>query len=62
MKIKSIIKMLENDGWYLSRTKGSHRQFKHSVKLGLVTVPGKLSDEIAIGTQISIFKQAGWKK
>ncbi len=62
MKIKAIIKMLENDGWYLSRTKGSHRQFKHSSKSGLVTVAGKLSDEIAIGTQISIFKQSGLKK
>ncbi len=54
--------MLENDEWYLSRTKGSHRQFKHSSKAGLVTVAGKLSDEIAVGTQISIFKQAGLKK
>ncbi len=61
MKIKAVIKLLENDGWYLSRTKGSHRQFKHSIKPGLVTVSGKLSSEIAIGTQISIFKQAGWK-
>jgi predicted RNA binding protein YcfA (HicA-like mRNA interferase family) len=62
MKIKAIIKILENDGWYLSRTKGSHRQFKHSIKSGLVTVSGKFSDEMAIGTQISIFKQAGLKK
>ncbi len=62
MKIKAIIKMPEDDGWYLSRTKGSHRQFKHSAKSGLVTVSGKLSDEIAVGTQISIFKQAGFKK
>jgi predicted RNA binding protein YcfA (HicA-like mRNA interferase family) len=62
MKIKAIIKMLENDGWHLSRTKGSHRQFKHSSKLGLVTVAGKLNNEVAIGTQISIFKQAGWEK
>ena len=62
MKIKAIIKILENDGWYLSRTKGSHRQFKHLTKSGLVTVSGKLSDEIAIGTQMSIFKQAGFKK
>ncbi|SMN02414.1 hypothetical protein SPONN_1010 [uncultured Candidatus Thioglobus sp.] len=54
--------MLENDDRYLSGTKGSHRQFKHSMKSGLVTVPGKLNDEIAIGTQISVFKQAGWKK
>ena len=62
MKIKAIIKILENDGWYLSRTKGSHRQFKHLTKSGLVTVSGKLSDEIAIGTQMSIFKQARFKK
>ena len=62
MKIKAIIKILENDGWYLSPTKGSHRQFKHLTKSGLVTVSGKLSDEIAIGTQMSIFKQAGFKK
>ncbi|MHC5831363.1 MAG: type II toxin-antitoxin system HicA family toxin, partial [Nostoc sp.] len=33
------------DGWYLDRTKGSHRQFKHPDKPGLVTVPGKLSDD-----------------
>jgi len=34
-------KMLNDDGWYLDRTRGSHRQFKHPTKLGLVTVPGK---------------------
>jgi predicted RNase H-like HicB family nuclease len=33
--------MLEQDGWYLDRTRGSHRQYKHSTKPGLVTVPGK---------------------
>lgn len=62
MKVKAIIKIINNDGWYLSRTKGSHRQFKHNNKSGLVTVSGKLSDEIAIGTLFSIFKQAGVKK
>ncbi|WP_334904225.1 type II toxin-antitoxin system HicA family toxin [Nostoc sp.] len=34
--------------WYLDRTKGSHRQFKHQGKPGLVTVPGKLSDDLAL--------------
>ena len=53
--------MLELDGWYLVRTKGSHRQYKHLEKLGLVTVPGKLSDELASGTQNSILKQARLK-
>ncbi len=62
MKVKEIIKMLENDGWYLARTRGSHRQFKHSNKIGLVTVSGKSNDDLAPGTQNSIFKQAGFKK
>ena len=57
-----MIKILESDGWYLSRIKGSHRQYKNQEKLGLVTVPGKLSDELASGTQNSILKQAGLKK
>ena len=58
MKVKEIIKIIEKDGWYLVRTRGSHRQYKHDVKKGLVTVPGKLSDDLAIGTQNSILKQA----
>ena len=62
MKVKEIIKLVESDGWYLARTKGSHRQYKHRTKMGLVTIPGKLSDELAPGTQNSIFKQAGLKK
>ncbi|WP_416236418.1 type II toxin-antitoxin system HicA family toxin [Spirulina sp. CCNP1310] len=28
MKVKDIIKILENDGWYHVRTKGSHWQFR----------------------------------
>ncbi len=50
MKVKEIIKVLEDDGWYLARTKGSHRQFKHSSKPGTVTVLGKLSADTAQGT------------
>jgi len=61
MEVKEIIKLLENDGWYISRSKGSYRQFKHLTKNGLVTVSGKLSDELAPGTQNSIYKQAGYK-
>ena len=40
---------------------GSHRQFKHPNKSGLVTVPGHLSDDLAPGTLNSILKQAGLK-
>jgi predicted RNA binding protein YcfA (HicA-like mRNA interferase family) len=62
MKVREVLKMLEQDGWYLDRTRGSHRQFKHPTKLGLVTVPGKPSDDLGPGTHNSILKQAGLKK
>jgi len=62
MKVKEIIALIEKDGWYVSRTSGSHRQFKHLDKKGLVTVSGKKSDDIAPGTINSIMKQAGLKK
>jgi len=62
MKISDIIKMIEEDGWYLVRTHGSHQQYKHPTKSGLVTIAGKLSDDLATGTLNSIYKQAGLKK
>jgi predicted RNA binding protein YcfA (HicA-like mRNA interferase family) len=61
MKIRDLIRRLERDGWLLARTRGSHRQYKHFVKRGVVTVPGRLSDEVAPGTLNSILKQAGLK-
>jgi predicted RNA binding protein YcfA (HicA-like mRNA interferase family) len=54
--------MLEGDGWHLIATRGSHRQFKHPIKLGRVTVPGKPSDDLARGTLSSILKQAQIKR
>jgi len=54
--------MLEKDGWFLVHTRGSHRQFKHFVKRGRVTIAGKLSEELAPGTLKSILKQAGLQK
>jgi predicted RNA binding protein YcfA (HicA-like mRNA interferase family) len=62
MKVKDVIKLLEGDGWYLVRTKGSHRQFKHPSKPGLVTVSGKLSVDVPPGTLNSILKQAELKR
>lgn len=61
MKIRDIIKMIEKDGWYLVRTRGSHRQYKHVSKRGLVTIAGKPGDDLAPGTLNSIFKQGGYK-
>jgi predicted RNA binding protein YcfA (HicA-like mRNA interferase family) len=62
MKVKELVALLENDGWVLVRTKGSHRQFHHSTKSGTVTVSGKLSVDILVGTLGSVLKQAGLKK
>jgi len=56
-----MIRMIETDGWYLDRTRGSHRQYKHASKRGVVTVPGKPGDDLAPGTQNSILKQSGLK-
>lgn len=62
MKIRDILKMLEKDGWVLVRTKGSHRQYKHPRKPGLVTIAGKPNEDLAPGTLNSIYKQGGYKK
>ena len=61
MKVRDVLKLIKKDGWCLARTRGSHRQFKHDDKPGLVTVPGKPGDDLAPGTYNSILKQAGLK-
>jgi len=61
VKVREVIKLIEGDGWYPARTKGDHRQYKHPVKKGLVTISGKLSHDITKGTLNSILKQAGLK-
>jgi predicted RNA binding protein YcfA (HicA-like mRNA interferase family) len=50
MKVRDLIRVLNKDGWYLVRTRGSHHQYKHPIKSGLVTVPGRFGDDLAIGT------------
>ncbi len=62
VKVRDIIRQLEDDGWALVATRGSHRQFKHPAKPGRVTVAGKASDDLAPGTLNSILKQAGLKE
>lgn len=60
MNSREIIKRIKADGWFEVAQKGSHKQFKHSVKKGRVTVPHPKRD-IAIGTLRSIEKQSGMK-
>lgn len=62
MKVREVISLIERDGWLLVATRGSHRQYRHAIKPGRVTVAGKLSDDLAPGTLNSILKQAGLKE
>ncbi|MBV8230709.1 MAG: type II toxin-antitoxin system HicA family toxin [Planctomycetaceae bacterium] len=61
MKVGEILRLLQNDGWYLVVTRGDHRQLKHPTKPGRVTVAGKPSDDLPPSTLNSILKQAGLK-
>jgi predicted RNA binding protein YcfA (HicA-like mRNA interferase family) len=59
VKIRDVIKALEQAGWVLVATRGSHRQFKHPLRPGRVTVAGRPSDDLAPGTLKSIARQSG---
>jgi predicted RNA binding protein YcfA (HicA-like mRNA interferase family) len=61
-KVKDLVVLLEADGWFLVRTKGSHRQFHHPSKRGTVTVAGKPSIEVPPGTLASVLRQAGLQR
>jgi predicted RNA binding protein YcfA (HicA-like mRNA interferase family) len=59
-KVREIIKLLQKDGWYLDRQKGSHQQYKHPAKEGTVTIPNHgLNDDLHHKLVESILKQAG---
>jgi predicted RNA binding protein YcfA (HicA-like mRNA interferase family) len=62
MKIRDVIRLIEEDGWYIVATKGSHRQFKHRSKPGRVTIAGSAGDDLAPGTLNSVLKQAGLRR
>ena len=62
MKVREVIRLLEEDDWRLIVTEGSHRQFKHPEKSGRVTVSGQLGDDMPKGTLASVMRQAGLKR
>ncbi len=62
LKVRDVIRMLQDDGWYLARQRSSHRQFRHPTKPGRVTIAGRPNDDLAPGTLNSILKQAGLKR
>ena len=62
MKVRELVKRVERDGWVQVRTRGSHRQFKHPVKPGTVTVAGNAGVDVPPGTLNNVLKQAGLKQ
>ena len=58
MTSKDLMRVLKKDGWYLDRVKGSHHQFKHPVKTGIVTLPHPKKD-LPLKTSNSVLTQAG---
>jgi len=61
MKVREVIRLVEDNGWYHVRTRGSHRQFKHPARPGIVTIAGHPGVDVPKGTLNSILKQAGLK-
>ena len=62
IKVSEMLDRRRADGWVQVAQRGSHRQFKHPTKPGRATVAGKLSSDLAIGTELSILKQAGLRR
>jgi len=60
IKIRDVIRVLEEHGWRLARTRGSHRQYKHPDHARLVTIPGKPGDDLSPGMLKSIVRNAGF--
>jgi predicted RNA binding protein YcfA (HicA-like mRNA interferase family) len=58
VKVRDVISRIEADGWVQVSQEGSHRQFKHPVKKGRVTVAGHKGGDVPTGTLKNIIKQA----
>jgi predicted RNA binding protein YcfA (HicA-like mRNA interferase family) len=59
MRVRDVMRLIEDDGGYVVAMRGSHRQYKHPIKPGRVTVAGHPRDDLAPGTLNTILKQAG---
>ena len=54
-----MLKRLADDGWAVTRMRGSHRHLHHATKRGTVTVQGHPAQTLKPGTYKSILAQAG---
>ena len=61
MKAAAVIKLIEKEGWYEVRQRGSHRMFKHDEHTSIISVPDHGKEDLKAGTLNSILKTAGVK-
>jgi predicted RNA binding protein YcfA (HicA-like mRNA interferase family) len=63
VKVRDVLKLIEQEGWKLERIKGSHRQYRHPERpeAGTLTVPGHPSKDVPKGLLKAMLKQAGIK-
>lgn len=61
LKVREVVRLLQQNGWIELRSKGSHRHFKHPANPALITVPGVDGKELAPGTLNAILRTAGLK-
>lgn len=47
MKVREVVRLLEKHGWVEMQSKGSHRNFRHPRRIGVITVPGNDGKELA---------------
>jgi len=59
VKYRELTQLIEADGWVRVTTRGSHRQYRHPVKKGRVTIAGKPNQDVGPSMRKSILKQAG---
>ena len=64
MTYRELVRIVEEDGWFLERVSGSHMQYRHPTKPGTVTLPagGRMAKEVPPGTLNSVLKQAQLKQ
>jgi predicted RNA binding protein YcfA (HicA-like mRNA interferase family) len=62
MKVREIVRLIEADGWYRIKARGGHRQYKHPVKPGRVTIPGQMRADLDKKTEKTILEQAALVK
>jgi predicted RNA binding protein YcfA (HicA-like mRNA interferase family) len=62
VKVRDVLRRLQDDGWYIDRVRGSHRQLKHPTKPGTVTVAGRPGVDVPTGTLMNIWRQAGLRE